>query len=362
MQNIVTRLKPWLLAFHCRVFGRENDYEWLPYLWLSYFLLYFVPLYRASLPMGLMVAAWVAGFLAIALYVLTIREARFWRVLGLMVLGAVVTVFYAGGVILLSYAATLMGFVANKRRALGLVALYATIALFLTLWASLDSVFLILLWLSMLWGIGNTIHRRNEERTRILKLTQQEAQAIARLQERERIRADLHDVLGQSLTTIALHMQVLERTQLTEPERLELVQQTQQIARAALTNARATLHNNYQATLEEVIAHCRVSCLAKGVNLVVTQANVTLSEAQNHALAQAIRESVTNTLRHSSATTIHVVLKLNDQRVELLISDNGGGLPNSLGTGLSSLKARIEELEGHVHFNVGWQTKISLPL
>lgn len=361
MQNLA-QLKQVLMAFHVRLFGRENDYDWLPYLWLSYFLLYFVPLTRAALPGELMLAAWAAGIMAVVLYVLTIRQARFGVVLGLMVVGASVTVFYSGGVILLSYAATLMGFVPNKRGALGLVVIYASIALLLSLLVPLDNVFLILLWLSMLWGIGNTIHRRNEERTRILKLTQQDAQAIARLQERERIRGDLHDLLGQSLTTIALHMQVLERTQLTEQERLDIVKQTQQLARSALSQARATLHNNYQATLEEVIAHCRVSCLAKGVSFVVSQRSLVLSEAQNHALAQAVRESVTNTLRHSSATAIHVVFTIKNHRIELLISDNGGGLPSHLGTGLGSLKARVEELEGNVQFSVGWQTKISLPV
>lgn len=350
-----------LRAIHHWMVGRDNEYEWLPYLWLSYFLLYFIPLIGAELPSALVLAAWIFGALAVCLYFLALRRARAWVILCMLLVGFSVTLFYQGGVILLAYSATMMGFVARRRFALLLMAVYAGAALSITIWVPLAELYLFLMWVALLWGFGNTIHRRNEERSRILRLTQREAQAIARLQERERIRADLHDLLGQSLTTISLNMQVLARASLSEPDRQRIITQTQDLARQALAHARETLHNNYQATLEEVIASCRVACLAKGVQLKLSTLPRHLNVQKNHAIAQVIRESVTNTLRHSEASNIHIELSEQKQQLAVTITDNGGGQPNTLGTGLNSLKARIEELGGQVVFSPGWQTAIRLP-
>lgn len=361
-------IKPWLTslrqglrAIDALLLGPDNQYGWLPYLWLSYLLLYFIPLAQAELSLWLALWAWFAGLATVGLYFLALPKPSAKVVAWLLAVGFGAAMFYQGGVILLSYAACFMGFVTPKAKAWGLMALYAVAALVISLWLPLTPILLLVLWFALLWGMGNSIHQRNEERSRVLQLTQQEAQAIARLQERERIRADLHDLLGQSLTTIALNMQVLARVELEPEHQRRLVVQTQQLAREALAQARATLSNNYQATLEEVIASCRVACLAKGVQFKISSLPKTLSQQQNHALAQALRESVTNSLRHSQASQIWAQFNQSQHQLLLTISDDGGGQPHELGTGLNSLKARIEQLNGQVQFQPGWQTQIRLP-
>ncbi len=348
-----------LLACHHWLVGKDNEYHWLPYLWASYLLFYFVPLAYQPWQGPVSLMLWLAGLLTLVLFFSLQRRIRLWPVLLMLLVGLVSTPWYAGGVILLSYAASCMGQLTPKRHALWLLVLYALLALIISLRLELPLVYLFLLWLALPMGLGNSIHRRNELTSKILRLSQQEAQAVARLQERERIRADLHDLLGQSLTTITLNMQLLRRAQLPPEQQQSLLADTEQLARQCLAQARETLHNNYQASLTEVLASCRIACLAKGVDLHFNQPPEALESALNHALAQAVRESVTNSLKHSEATEVRI--EFQQRPLGVSIRDNGGGYPAHFGTGLLGVKSRIQSLGGTVSFLPGWQTLIRIP-
>lgn len=347
------RLHQWLL-------GPNNQYGWLPYLWLSYMAVYFVPLFYLPLPIGHRIGLFVAGLIVLALYFASQRLAHSWIVAAMLIVGTAASFAYAGGVVLMFYGASMAAFVTHKTHSYYLFALYILCAGVVTAMVALPPFILFVLWTALLWGIGNLVHRRNDLKNLSLKLSQSEAQAIARLQERERIRGDIHDLLGQSLTTISLNMQVLARAELDEENRQQLIQQTDQLAKQCLHDARSTLHNNYQASVDEVLASSRIACLARGIELHVAGSFEGLNEHQNHALAQAMRESITNSIKHSKASQISVQLSWQNT-IELHIQDNGHGEPKHLGTGLSGLKARIEQLGGSVTFAPGWATIIRIP-
>ncbi|WP_119395298.1 histidine kinase [Salinibius halmophilus] len=348
------RLHQWLL-------GPNNQYDWLPYLWLSYMAVYFAPLFIYPMPTWQRTLLIIAGILVLALYFASQRLANAWLVAAMLGIGTAVCFIYAGGVVLMFYGASMAAFVTHKRHSYYLFGLYSLCAAVVTAMVSLPPFVLFVLWTALLWGIGNLVHRRNDLKNLSLKLSQAEAQAIARLQERERIRGDIHDLLGQSLTTISLNMQVLARAELDAASKQQLIQQTDQLAKQCLQDARNTLHNNYQASIEEVLASSRIACLARGIELRVSGQFDDLSEKQSHALAQALRESITNSIKHSQASQIIVQLRRHKQ-IELRIADNGGGHPAQLGTGLTGLKARIEQLGGVVEFSQGWTTLICMPV
>lgn len=359
--SVLTQLKSKALQLHRWLLGPHNDYDWLPYLWLSYMAVYFAPLFYLAMPVWQQAGLTIAGLLVLALYFAAQRLANAWFVAAMIGIGTVASFFYAGGVVLMFYAASMAAFVAHKQHSYFLFALYALCATLVTALVELPAFVLFVLWTALLWGIGNLVHRRNDLKNLTLKLSQTEAQAIARLQERERIRGDMHDLLGQSLTTISLNMQVLQRAELAAEQRQQLIAQTDALAKQCLTDARNTLHNKYQATVDEVLATSRVACLARGIELVVTGELTSLGNEQNHALAQALRESITNSINHSQASQIAVRWQMSDKQLILQIRDNGGGKPNQPGTGLTSLKARIEQLGGSVDFAEGWTTTIRIP-
>lgn len=351
-----------LLGLHRKLVGPNNEYDWLPYLWLSYILVYFVPLTFTDLPLWQNLLAWVCGLATVALYFAAQTHSHWWLPAAMIALGTGITGFYSAGIILMFYGANMAGFIRQKRYAYLVFAGYAVCAAAISYLTNLPNFLLFVLWSALPWGIGNMVHRRNDLQHQTLKLSQAEAQAIARLQERERIRGDIHDILGQSLTAISLNMQVLRRAELPEATRVQMLEQTEQLAKQCLADARQTLHNEYQASLEEVIATSRIACLAKHVVLTVKSLPASLPSELSHALAQALRESITNSLKHSSGDQIMVSFQPQNKQLVLTIEDNGGGSPVHLGTGLTSMRARIEQMGGTVVFSHGWLTTIRVNL
>ena len=65
-------------------------------------------------------------------------------------------------------------------------------------------------------------------------------------------------------------------------------------------------------------------------------------------LEAVLREAVTNVARHADATSARIAVSLRDDRVSLVLSDNGKGVPDDVvgGRGLTNLASRAEELGG----------------
>ena len=75
---------------------------------------------------------------------------------------------------------------------------------------------------------------------------------------------------------------------------------------------------------------------------------------------RVIQESLNNIIKHSKADEFSVQLELNEKFVNIIISDNGVGIQEeyfdaneskSTGTGLFSIKERIEKLHGKLKIN-----------
>jgi two-component system sensor histidine kinase DesK len=171
---------------------------------------------------------------------------------------------------------------------------------------------------------------------------------IARLavaEERARTARDLHDILGHSLTVITIKAELAGRLLQVAPERAEAeVNDMEKLARQALADIRRTVGAYREVCLEEELASARSALSAAGIEARLPQSVADVPEPRGTLFGWAVREGVTNVVRHSGAT--RCVITVRPDQVE--IADNGRGpLAGGATTGGSGLRGLRERAEAH---------------
>jgi two-component system sensor histidine kinase DesK len=174
-------------------------------------------------------------------------------------------------------------------------------------------------------------------------------------EERLRIARDLHDLLGHSLSLIALKSELAGRLALQAPERAASeIRDIESAARTALAEVRAAIADYRQSTLVSELASARELLAAAGISYRYEgeeDARLALPPPVEAALAWAVREGVTNVIRHSHAR--HCVIRLTRASAEVAveIEDDGVGAPpddaaGMTGSGLRGLAQRVAAIGG----------------
>lgn len=155
------------------------------------------------------------------------------------------------------------------------------------------------------------------------------------LKERLRISRDLHDGLGRSLTAIALKGDLAGRLIDRDPgtARAE-VGELVQVAREAAQDVRQVVRGYRAMSLTGEVDRAVALLESSGVSVQAHLADVTLPRRSEEALAWAVREGVTNVLRHSRATTCTITTSLQEDTVRLELANDGA--PPDPGTGTAS--------------------------
>jgi signal transduction histidine kinase len=94
------------------------------------------------------------------------------------------------------------------------------------------------------------------------------------------------------------------------------------------------------------------------------------SEKYSHLtkiIYDTLRESITNSIKHSKADKIDIILTFKEKSVQLLIVDNGVGCQSiEESNGIRGIKERVEKSKGTIRFvtapNQGFLTRIELPI
>ncbi|MFG1970315.1 histidine kinase [Nonomuraea fuscirosea] len=151
------------------------------------------------------------------------------------------------------------------------------------------------------------------------------------LKERVRISRDLHDGLGRSLTAIALKGDLAGRLIDRDPgtARAE-VGELVQVAREAAQDVRQVARDYRAMSLAGEVDRAVALLESSGVSVQAHLADVTLPTRSEEALAWAVREGVTNVLRHSRATTCTITTSLQEGAVRLELANDGA--PPDAGT------------------------------
>jgi two-component system, NarL family, sensor histidine kinase DesK len=198
--------------------------------------------------------------------------------------------------------------------------------------------------------LGNAFSRDRRSKDRALKLSQDEVHHLATIAERERIGRDLHDLLGHTLSLIAIKGELagrlLERDAAAAAR--EITEVTQ-IARDALSQVRTAVTGMRAAALAGELASARALLESSGVELTCRQEAADLPPPIETALAMIVREAATNIQRHARATRASVEI-LRDEAtghaVALAVRDNGRGGVSARGNGLAGIGERVRSLGG----------------
>lgn len=148
------------------------------------------------------------------------------------------------------------------------------------------------------------------------------------LKERLRISRDLHDGLGRSLTAIALKGDLARRLVDRDPEAAGAeVGELVEVAREAVQDVRRVARGYRELSLAGETDRAVALLESAGVACQAHLAGVPLPRRSEEALAWAVREAVTNLLRHSDATTCTISTSVRDGTARLLVV-NDGTTPN----------------------------------
>jgi len=197
----------------------------------------------------------------------------------------------------------------------------------------------------------------------------------SREEERRRIRRDLHDGVGPALAGITLGLETAGRVARRDPDQAsELLQDLRGDAADCVDEVRRIVADlrppALDAGLTGALRH-RADLLTAGSGgqLVVTVADhdgaSELPSALEVAAYRIATEAMTNTVRHAQASSCDVDVQYDGHRLTLRVIDDGSGEPpHSVGTGLTSMRERAEELGGvcTVTFRPGTGTEVAVSL
>ncbi len=191
------------------------------------------------------------------------------------------------------------------------------------------------------------------ETNRALRLARREITRLAISEERLRFARDLHDLLGHTLSLIAIKSELAGQLITDAPaDARREVSEIEAAARTALGDVRAAVAGYRQPTLAGEIDGARQMLAAAGIAVTIERAPVVLPAAVEALFAWTIREGVTNVLRHSRARHCALTISQHDDGYIVAVADDGAGpAPAPLaasGNGLRGLGERAALLGGGV--------------
>ncbi|MEV5721602.1 histidine kinase [Amycolatopsis mediterranei] len=160
--------------------------------------------------------------------------------------------------------------------------------------------------------------------------------------ERSRIARDLHDILGFSLSALALNGELCLRLLDIDPARARTeFAALPTLARRAFTELGSVVNDRIGLLLTDELAAARDVLAAAGIEAVITVDTGPRGAELDTDLAAALRESITNVLRHSNARTCRVEITSTGGAVRLrVVNDGAPAGRGSVGSGLAGLAER----------------------
>ena len=207
---------------------------------------------------------------------------------------------------------------------------------------------------------GAEVRRANAK----LRMAQEEVERLAQTAERERIARDLHDLLGHTLSMITLKSELAGKLIERDPERAgREIREVERISREALREVRTAIAGYRSEGLQAELGRARLALESAGVKLEYFTQPVELDPARETVLALALREAVTNVVRHAGAQVCRITLEQTAEETRLEVSDDGRGGSAPEGMGLASMRERVQGLGGSLErqAETGTSLRIVLP-
>jgi two-component system sensor histidine kinase DesK len=217
-------------------------------------------------------------------------------------------------------------------------------------------------------GVLMTAFGRIARANRELRETREELARVAVSEERLRIARDLHDLLGHSLSVIALKSELARKLVEREPDRAAAeLDDIQSVTRTALAEVRQAVQGYRQLALAEALESAAAALADAGIDCELADAEVALPANVDAVLAWAVREGTTNVIRHSGALHCAIRVRADGDRAAVEIEDDGSPAPsNGRGSGLNGLRERARRERGELEAGAlpggGFRLRLTVPL
>ncbi|REF36829.1 two-component system sensor histidine kinase DesK [Thermasporomyces composti] len=164
-----------------------------------------------------------------------------------------------------------------------------------------------------IWELLKAVERGREAQTR-----------LAVTEERLRFSRDLHDVVGHSLSAIAVKSELAARLATLQPERAEAeMREVRQLAREALREIRAVVRGYRTVDLDSELRSVRAVLNAAEIRTELELPGTRLPDEVSTVIAWLVREGTTNVLRHSTASWCRIAVTIGESGVELEMRNDG---------------------------------------
>lgn len=186
-----------------------------------------------------------------------------------------------------------------------------------------------------------------------------------RMAERERIARDLHDILGHTLSVIIVKSELAGRLIDVEVDRAKReIEDVERISRDALSEVREAIAGYRAGDVRAELDRARATLESAGIAVECEYEPGVLPAAQERVLVFALREAVTNILRHAGATRCRLELRSIDGIWRLEVHDNGRGGIHEEGMGMRGIRERVAAIGGRVAWTPtgGTELTISVPM
>jgi two-component system sensor histidine kinase DesK len=354
-----------------RLLPKDPELSWTPYAWLIYLTIFasypFLKRNASALDWSI-VAGGIVLFLPLyfAGFWAPPRQ-KLWCVAAIASIGAVLMPLNPGASVFFVYAASFLGYTGSTRFAVrGLAVLSIFIVMEGYALGLHPRSWLTALVLSGLIGGVNIHDAQRREVNRKLAFAQEQIEHLAKVAERERIARDLHDVLGHTLSLVILKSELATKLAERDPERArEEIRDVERIAREALAEVRAAVTGYRAGGLQSEIQHARSTLATAGVAFECdVHSRMAIPPSHEAVLCLALRESITNIVRHAGARQARMSLRIAETSCSMTIHDDGRGGSAPFGTGLMGMHERVEALGGSLvrDGRNGTTLTVSLPL
>jgi len=341
------KLKPWSMIF------KDKDHGWSPLLWVLYLGFFFIDpvMSHAGLRIWLLDLSGAAIFLVLYFGLFFLENPRtFMHIGGMLLLGMLFMPINQGACTFFIFAAAMLPFCVNTQLAaalglasIGIVGAVEGLLLHINGWTLFYSALF-----PVIIGAGNTFFAERNRMNRKLRKANEEIEHLAKVAERERIARDLHDVLGHTLSVITLKSELAGKLMDRDPERAgKEIREVEEISRQALSDVRDAIRGYRTKGLAAELAQAKATLETAGVAVQCDSGtSMQLPALQESVLSLAVREAVTNVVRHAQASTCRLRLEQQNGSCCLEIADDGRGFSSLEGNGLRGMRERVEMLGG----------------
>jgi two-component system sensor histidine kinase DesK len=338
-----------LLADYAHSIGAKRTVHWLPLLMLVWtFWIFATPMFQTADSFPNWLWPTLASFAVFLWLFFRVyyrdRKQVIWCALGMVALGFAVTPVNPGAQGYIIYGCAYLVFSGSTRVAvrnmLCVLVLYSFewIVLLHFYWIYLFSALLIALAVAFM----NINFLRKQEREAELRLSHDEVRRLATTAERERIGRDLHDLLGHTLSLIALKSELanklFDRDAVSAKREMADVER---VARDTLAQVRRAVTGIRAAGFAAELVAAKLLLQSNGVHLECEVVDICLPVEIETALAMSMREAVTNIQRHARASHVRVALESANGGLVLRIEDDGRGGAIVPGNGLAGMRERL---------------------